>query len=616
MKPFRLDSIHVKFCSLTDHKTMIKIKPCINCKEIPLPQYRSYKSQDKVYCKNCYFLLKFNPDHLFYPTEVEYDLLEDLVINCINENCDKTFDIYSLEDFMSHQSDCKSVFKNFQNQCKKCNVFYRKTEYHDCYSTIFKNLTDLINRQDELESDTTEAIDSNQEKMEKRINDLENIVMNQNKSIESLKQIVSKLECNMNNLGFTSSTPGNQIRVNYPTDYNCNKIRRDEMDNENKMRIFKDNKQSSVPYKDSNENINNNQFHLNEGKNSTYNIDQSITPIDIIQDYNSNSIKSNPRRPVNAGETLKKEESFLNNSTSVKQTPKMINKVKKPYDMIITLVGHEKTVKSLIQLSDFSIASGSYDKSIKFWDLNRYDDPLTFNSYSNDIYSLAEICEGRIAFASGNSIKIFDIKNQKILYELKNHKKYINSVINIGKNMLASASKDSSIRIWDLTTSKCIQTFIGCGEYFNSVIQLQDGGLASCSSNYNDNSIKIWDLKSGKSSGLPSKLEGEINSICQKNDGRLVSGSNNGMVKVWDIKMQNSCLSTAGHNKCVWSVINVNEETFASSSSDKSIKIWDNQLQCVQTLNGHSDNVFTMTVLKDGKIASGSKDATIKIWGN
>jgi len=461
---------------MTDPKIMSKFKPCLKCKEIPLPQYRSYKSQDKVYCKNCYVFLNFNPDFLVHPTDIEYELLEELVIKCINENCEETFNIFSLEDFISHKSDCKYVSRNNLNKCKKCNSFYKKTESHDCYSIIFKNISDLITRQDKLESETTETIDSNNDKLEKKINDLENIVINQNKSIDTLKQIVSKLEFNLNNHDLSVNTPGNHIRVNNPTEANGNQLRRNDMENENKIRIFKDNKQNSFPIKDINDCINLNQNLKNEERCSEF--DHFKTSMDSNQDFKSKSIMINNRRPINrlstSGETLKKEENNLNYSTIVKPSPKVINEVKNFYHLT-TLKGHEKTVKSLIQLSDNRIASGSYDKSIKFWDLDRIDDPITFNSFSNDIYSLAEICEGRLAFASGNNIKIFDIKNQRILNELKNHKKYVNSVINIGKDMLASASKDGSIRVWDLNKSKCVSTFQSGEEHFNSIILLKDG---------------------------------------------------------------------------------------------------------------------------------------------
>lgn len=122
------------------------------------------------------------------------------------------------------------------------------------------------------------------------------------------------------------------------------------------------------------------------------------------------------------------------------------------------LGGHKKSVKSISFSPDGkTMASGSWDKTIRLWNLP----------------------EG-----------IFKIT-------LKGHKKSINSMMfSADGKLLASASRDDTARVWDVSTGKLKRTFKGHISDVSYVALSPDGkALASWGL---DQILIIWDVETGK----------------------------------------------------------------------------------------------------------------------
>jgi len=121
------------------------------------------------------------------------------------------------------------------------------------------------------------------------------------------------------------------------------------------------------------------------------------------------------------------------------------------------LKGHTSHIQSICALDGNRIASGSWDKTIKIWNLENGE---CINTLSNDsLVSCVCALEGnRIASAGGgNKIKIWDVENGTHK-ELEGHTDEVTSVCKLDSNRIASGSVDSTKKIWDVNNGTCVRT--------------------------------------------------------------------------------------------------------------------------------------------------------------
>ncbi|EGV60826.1 SCF ubiquitin ligase complex subunit cdc4 [Yamadazyma tenuis] len=196
------------------------------------------------------------------------------------------------------------------------------------------------------------------------------------------------------------------------------------------------------------------------------------------------------------------------------------------------LVGHTQSVRSVSAYGNL-IVSGSYDATVRVWDLMRGGTCVqVLAGHVDRIYST-----------------VLDYKN-KICY---------------------SGSMDSTINIWNVDTGELLHTLKGHGSLVG-LLELSKDYLVSAAA---DTTLRVWNPKTGENY---SKLEGHSAAItCFQHDAlRIISGSER-MLKLWDIrkgKFVKDILAdvTGGiwqvrfdFNRCVAAVqrsINDREETF------------------------------------------------------
>ncbi|ETO31290.1 WD-40 repeat protein [Reticulomyxa filosa] len=230
------------------------------------------------------------------------------------------------------------------------------------------------------------------------------------------------------------------------------------------------------------------------------------------------------------------------------------------------------------------LCSGSYDNNIRLWDIetskslyvfNGHEDcvrcvdisPLQYNNNNNNKGNNIGVIGGNgYTICSGSwdkTIRIWDIETAKQQTVFKKHDfvncvKYgSNELGNIGcANTILSGSNHKSVCLWDIRSGEQIQIFNGhtgnvsCVEYAPFVI---NNNIFDCSSNVIcsgswDNTIRFWDIRSNKSELYVIKGEKEDNGIgClafihlkkkeksneNMSDVKLCYGSTNGFIRIW-----------------------------------------------------------------------------------
>ena len=145
------------------------------------------------------------------------------------------------------------------------------------------------------------------------------------------------------------------------------------------------------------------------------------------------------------------------------------------------------------------LASGSYDQTVKLWDLKTGECLQTLAGHTNWVWSVAFSPDGQIlASGSGDhSVKLWDVRRGKCYCTLEGHTSRVWSVaFSPDGQMLASASSDQTVRCWDVQTGECLHTLQGHTNLAWSVAFSADGRIVASGSQ--DETIKLWDVNTGK----------------------------------------------------------------------------------------------------------------------
>lgn len=156
-----------------------------------------------------------------------------------------------------------------------------------------------------------------------------------------------------------------------------------------------------------------------------------------------------------------------------------------------TLRGHVGWVSGVAVMSQAQLASTSWDSTLRIW---RTDGTLLRTcsvGNSNALYCLS-VCDGLVAAGARNSaLMMFDAESGQSVMSCLGHSKEVYSS-HFGSNFLISGSGDNALKVWDAKTGNCAQTWAG---HTASVMTCQhDGDYRIISGSY-DKTIKVWDTR-------------------------------------------------------------------------------------------------------------------------
>ncbi len=237
---------------------------------------------------------------------------------------------------------------------------------------------------------------------------------------------------------------------------------------------------------------------------------------------------------------------------------------------------HAQPIQALVASADGKrLFSGSADKNIRLWNLEKRNRFLTIPAHGGAVNALALSRDGEI-LASGSedkTIKLWLLPAGRRLLTIAGHRGAVNALaISPDGQRLVSGSDDKTIKIWDLNTGKLARSLSGHKAAVLSVAISPDGKILASGSS--DSNVLLWQLGTGKQQSIFTGHYSPVRAVAFSPNGKLLATGGD-TIKLWDLKTGEQIDTLIGHSQPIASLaFSPDSKTLLSGSPDGSVKIW------------------------------------------
>lgn len=294
-------------------------------------------------------------------------------------------------------------------------------------------------------------------------------------------------------------------------------------------------------------------------------------------------------------------------------------------EVMRTLRGHTSAVRCL-QFDDSKLISGSFDKTIKIWNWQTGECLSTLQCHTEGVLSVHfDGC----TLASGSidkTVKIFSF-DTKQTFCLRGHTDWVNHVrIDSPSRVVFSASDDLSVKLWDLDSKQCIKTFLGHVGQVQQVLLMPADFEPDEVPPHTDNTDNTDAVSvSSSRSTTPVAPEQPIDDRAAYGSGfasdssrplpprYMLTGGLDNTVRLWDTATGRCIRSMFGHVEGIWGLVG-DTLRVVTGANDSMTKIWEPRSgKCERSFTGHAGPV-TCVGLSDSRMASGSEDGEVRLY--
>jgi WD40 repeat protein/transcriptional regulator with XRE-family HTH domain len=267
------------------------------------------------------------------------------------------------------------------------------------------------------------------------------------------------------------------------------------------------------------------------------------------------------------------------------------------------------------------LASGGVDATVRLWEAS-LGTPLEDLPHPSTVTSLAWSPDGRLLASSdfAGTIRLWAIPpggRAACVQTLAGHRMWVRGLAFAPDgSILASASWDGTLKLWELESSRCLETLVGHTDRVQVLAWSPDGGTLA--SGGWDTTIRLWDGKLGL---LRAVLQGHsdiVNSVAFTPESRhLLSGGDDGTVRLWEVDRAQCVRVIQGFVASLtdldWSP---DGRQLVSGGTDSLVTIWDVAVgRPTRVLRGHRWRVNGVGWSPDGsRLVSSGSDSAIRLW--
>jgi len=283
------------------------------------------------------------------------------------------------------------------------------------------------------------------------------------------------------------------------------------------------------------------------------------------------------------------------------------------------LSGHTHWVKSVAFSPDgTSLVSGSFDKTIKLWDVQTGGVVKTFHGHTESVYSVSTSadCTTVASGSNDNTIRLWDIQTKECHHVIKQQ----NSVRHVrfsptDPQYLISVSGDK-VWHWNINAQQINPAHTGSCVAFS----LDGTQIVSC----HKKDIVVQNSNSGDIVVKFHVADSKIDYCCFSPDGRLIATVAHQIVHVWDTTSSHPhpIKVFAGHTDKITSLAFSSPSSLISSSFDCSVKFWeigtlqtDPLVADPESTSLTSARIVSITLqAEDGIAISSDSDGVVRTW--
>jgi guanine nucleotide-binding protein subunit beta-2-like 1 protein len=253
-----------------------------------------------------------------------------------------------------------------------------------------------------------------------------------------------------------------------------------------------------------------------------------------------------------------------------------------------TLKGHSHFISDVVMSSDGQFAlSGSWDKTLRLWDLSTSKSTRMFKGHNKDVLSVAFSADNRqiVSGSRDKGIKLWNTLGVcKYTIQDEGHTDWVSCVRfspNTSNPIIVSSSWDKKVKVWNLTNCKLKTNHFGHGGFLNCVTVSPDGSL--CASGGKDGNAMLWDLNEGKHL-YTLDGGGEINALCFSPNRYWLCAATGPSIKIWDLEgkvvvdeLRQEVISTgskAQPPQCTCLAWSADGQTLFAGYTDNLIRVW------------------------------------------
>lgn len=209
------------------------------------------------------------------------------------------------------------------------------------------------------------------------------------------------------------------------------------------------------------------------------------------------------------------------------------------------------------------------------------------------------------------TIKVWDVATGSCTQTLRGHHGWVSAVATTLSPMVVSGSWDATVKVWDLQHGVCVSS-IGTNESVQCLsMDTRSPGALVCGQ---DHAVSIIDVERSMERESLS-VHGTVADACIDEHANCIAAAcQDCTVKLWDARSAKGIGMLRGHTKAVMSVSMDGPYRMLTGSYDTTMKLWDLRVRsCMRTIEAHAGAVFVCGIVSNS-IVSGSADATVKVF--
>jgi len=254
------------------------------------------------------------------------------------------------------------------------------------------------------------------------------------------------------------------------------------------------------------------------------------------------------------------------------------------------LYGHNHFISDVVLSLDGHFAlSGSWDKTLRLWDLSAGKTTRRFEDHKKDVLSVAFSADNRqiVSGSRDKTIKLWNTLAQcKYTITEECHDDWVSCVRFSPSNsnpIIVSSGWDKAVKVWSLTDCKLKTNHYGHSGYLNTVTVSPDGSL--CASGGKDGKAMLWDLNDDRHLYTLDQAE-DINSLCFSPNRYWLCAAAGPCIKIWDLEGKNlveelkpdvvthNANSKAQPPQCTSMAWSADGQTLFAGYTDNKIRVW------------------------------------------